>query len=101
VKSGACKQREWPFPRQTQDAEQDIYDLQDWERLDGGVEVLSQEVPEDLGPEEGFESSGYLIWSCVSLDVNLEVDGGLDVQAAAVKMTRRAQWFLINLPILL
>lgn len=57
----AREQRQRPFPRQADDAQDDVDDLQDGERLHGRVEVLGQEVPEDLGPEEGFQRGGYLV----------------------------------------
>jgi hypothetical protein len=81
--------------------------LQNGEGFHSAVEVFGEKVPEDFGPEEGFEGSGYLIYksriSTLLLIVLYGCGGGgwvCDLQAAAVKTTRRAQWFLINLPIL-
>ena len=51
----------WPFPGKTEDTEEKIDDLKDGRRLDGTVEVLCQEVPEDLGPEEAFERGSDLV----------------------------------------
>ena len=56
--------REWlerPLPSEGEEAEEQIDDLQDGEGLDGAVEVLGQEIPEDLGPEEAFERGGALV----------------------------------------
>jgi hypothetical protein len=35
--------------------------LEDWERLHCSVEVLGEEIPEDLGPEESLDCGGYLV----------------------------------------
>lgn len=51
----------WPFPRQCQDAQHQVYNWQDGEWLDTAIEVLGKEVEEDLGPEEPFEGGGNLI----------------------------------------
>lgn len=61
VQTGTGEQWQWPFPGERDDAEEQVDDLQNWEGFHGRIEVLGEEVPEDLGPEEGFESSGYLI----------------------------------------
>jgi len=31
------------------------------ERFDGTVEILGEEVPEELGPEEAFKGGSYLV----------------------------------------
>lgn len=36
--------------------------MQDRERFDDGVEVRSEEIPEDFGPEEAFKSGGDLVY---------------------------------------
>lgn len=36
--------------------------MEDWDWLDGAVEVLGCEIPEDLGPEESFHRRCDLIW---------------------------------------
>lgn len=53
---------ERPFPSKTQDAEDDVDDLQRRDGLDCSVEILGEEVPEDLGPEETLDPGGHLIW---------------------------------------
>jgi len=35
-------------------------------RLYCAIEVLGEEVPEDLGPEKGFDCGGYLVLEIVS-----------------------------------
>lgn len=55
MESRACEQRQRPFPSEGDDAEEEIDDLQNGDAAgDGAVEVLGEEVPEDLGPEETF-----------------------------------------------
>jgi hypothetical protein len=72
--------------------------LQDGDGLDGAVEVLGQEVPEDFGPEEAVEAGGDLVWR--GLEGGIGSAWEVHVQIAAVRMMSRAQWFLINFPIL-
>lgn len=57
----AGDEKEGPFPSKTDDAEEEVEDLQYRCGLDGAVEVLGQEVPEDFGPEETFEGGGDLV----------------------------------------
>ena len=47
-----------PLPAEDEEGEEQVEDLQDGHGLDGAVEVLGQEVPEDLGPEEAGEGGG-------------------------------------------
>lgn len=61
VYRSAGEELERPFPEQADDAEEEVEDLQDGRGFDGAVEVLGQEVPEDLGPEEAFERGGNLV----------------------------------------
>lgn len=99
MQTAAGEQRQWPFPGDTDYAEDNVENLQDGNGLDGAIEVLGEEIPEDLGPEEAVETGGYLVWeSCEQLAV---CSRGVEcnLQAAAVRTMRRAQWFLINLPI--
>lgn len=70
METATSKQANGPFPRQTQHAHEEVDDLQSGNRLDGAVEVLGQEVPEDLGPEEGFNGSAYLVCGRVSQRVD-------------------------------
>ena len=53
---------EGPFPGENEDAEEKVDDLEDGDGLDGAVEVLGREVPEDLGPEEAVNGGEDLIW---------------------------------------
>ena len=48
------KDPERPFPGEAKDTEEEIYDLEDGYWLNGPIEILGKEVPEDLGPEEAF-----------------------------------------------
>ena len=49
------------FPCETQNAQEQVNDLQDGNRAHSTVEVGGQKVPEDFWPEEAFESSSNLI----------------------------------------
>jgi hypothetical protein len=73
--------------------------LQNRNGLDGGVEVLGQEVEEEFRPEKAFDCAGDLIWRAGQFPT-LEFRER-DSQHADVRTTRRAQWFLISLPMLL
>ena len=61
MQRGPRERLERPLPGEGEEAEEQVDDLQDREGLHGGVEVLGQEVPEDLGPEEAFERGGALV----------------------------------------
>jgi hypothetical protein len=62
VQSSAGDEGEWVFHGDATESKDQVHDLQDGEGLDGAVEVLCEEVPEDLWPEEGLESSSNLVW---------------------------------------
>ena len=47
-----------PLPAQDDEGEEQIEDLENGDGLDGAVEVLGEEVPEDFGPEETGEGGG-------------------------------------------
>ena len=66
MQAATGEESDGPLPRQAQDAHQDVDNLEGGHGLDGAVEVLGQEVPEDLGPEEGFDGGAYLVWWRVS-----------------------------------
>lgn len=66
VEARAGKETDGPLPGQTDKTHDDVDDLEYGKGLDGAVEILGQEVPEDLGPEEGFDSCGYLVWIVTS-----------------------------------
>jgi len=61
VDGGAGDELQWPFVGQAHEAEDEVYDLKSGERLDGAIEVLGEEVPEDLGPEEAFNRGTDLV----------------------------------------
>jgi hypothetical protein len=61
VEAGACEEAEGPFPGEADDAHDEVDDLQRGDLCDGAVEVLGEEVPEDLGPEEGLNGGTYLV----------------------------------------
>jgi hypothetical protein len=63
VQSSAGDEREWVFHGDATESKDQVHDLQDGEGLDGTVEVLCEEVPEDLWPEEGLESGSDLVSS--------------------------------------
>ena len=68
---GTGEKAERPFPGDTEDAEEEVYDLQDWYRFDDGIEVRCEEVPENLGPEEAFCSCSDLIYKTYSSEADI------------------------------
>jgi hypothetical protein len=58
VESCTCEEGQRPFPGEGDDTEDEVDDLQDWEGFYGRVEVFGEEIPEDFGPEEGFDCGG-------------------------------------------
>lgn len=65
VDAGAGEQRQGPLQGDHGDAEDEVDDLEDGEGLDGDVERLGQEVPEDLGPDEALDGGADLV--CVTV----------------------------------
>lgn len=61
MQSRTGEQGQRPFPCETNNSEDHVDNLQYGYGLDGAIEVLSEEIPEDLGPEEAVETSAYLI----------------------------------------
>lgn len=59
--AGAGDEVEGPLPRKKEKAADEVDGLEDWYRLDGTVEGLGEEVPQDLGPEVPFYRSGNLV----------------------------------------
>lgn len=57
----AGEPRERVFPGETQNAEEQVDDLQDGDGAHSTVKVGGEEVPEDFGPEEAFQGGGDLI----------------------------------------
>ena len=73
--------------------------MQHWYGFYGSIEVLGEEVPEYLGPEEAFDCGGYLVWRFRVSRVRIEAVWFVEnVQIEADRMMRRAQWFLMSLP---
>ncbi|KAH6610863.1 hypothetical protein Trco_000883 [Trichoderma cornu-damae] len=62
VDAGAGNEGEGPFQGEHGHAQEQVDDLEDGGGLDGGVERLGEEVPEDLGPEEALDSGANLVW---------------------------------------
>jgi hypothetical protein len=90
---------ERPFPSKHEETEDQVDDLEDREGFYGSVEVLGEEVEEDFWPEESLESGCYLV--CGLHSVRSEGKRRREYeQIAAVKIMRRAQWFLMSFPIL-
>lgn len=49
---GGGEEGKGPFPAEAEDAEEQVYGLEEWDRADAVVEVGGQEVPEYFRPEE-------------------------------------------------
>ena len=97
---------ERPLVGEGEDGEDEVDGLQDGDGLDGGVEVLGQEVEEEFRPEVGFEGRGDVVWRMEGDGqyvrfVSPGCVGYFDVQADAARTMSRAQWFLMSLPMLL
>jgi len=61
VEGGSREGLERVFPGQSEEAEEEVDDLEDGDGFDGGVEGFGEEVEEDFGPEEGGEGGGDLV----------------------------------------
>jgi len=61
MKGSAGDESQWPFPGEDNDTKEEVDDLEDGDRLYGSIEVLGEEIPEDLGPEETFHCSSDLV----------------------------------------
>lgn len=59
--AGAGEQGEGPLQGDHGQAEEQVDDLQHGHGLDGGVERVGEEVPEDLGPEEALDGGTDLV----------------------------------------
>jgi alkanesulfonate monooxygenase SsuD/methylene tetrahydromethanopterin reductase-like flavin-dependent oxidoreductase (luciferase family) len=55
MKAAAGEPFQWPLIGQPQQAEDQVDDLEGGYRLDGAIEILCEEIPEDLGPEKAFK----------------------------------------------
>ena len=51
-----------PFPRETDETQDEVEDLQDGNGAHGAIEVGGEKVPEDLGPEEALEGRRDLVY---------------------------------------
>lgn len=97
VEGGLCDDAQRPLPGCDDEPHYQVNGLQHWYGFYGPVEVLGEKVPEDLGPEEAFDCCCYLVWDSELVGFVKAVFAG-DVQIAAVRTMRRAQWFLMSLP---
>lgn len=61
VEGSGCEDSQWPLPGCDDDPHYEINGLQHWYRFYGSVQVLGEEVPEDLGPEEAFNCGCDLV----------------------------------------
>lgn len=58
---GGLHPRPRVFPDYSEEAEEQVEGLEDRHGFHGRVEGFGEEVPEDLGPEEGVEGGGELV----------------------------------------
>ncbi len=63
VHGAAGDERQRPFPGETDDAQDEIENLEDGDGAHSAVEGFGEEIPEDLGPEEPFQGGGDLVWT--------------------------------------
>ena len=92
---------ERPLHRKREDSEHNVDDLQVWEGVNEDIEVAGEDVPEDLGPEEAFNTGTDLNW-IQALAIPMPTGPlELHILPAAVMRTKRAQWFLMSFPILI
>lgn len=71
MQSRTGEHSERPLPCETDDTHDDVDDLKDRYGLNAAIEILGQEVPEDLGPEEGFDCRADLVWIYVSPEASV------------------------------
>lgn len=57
----AGKWLEWPFHGQGEEREDEVDDLKNWKGFHCPIKGLGEEVPENLRPEETFDSGFELI----------------------------------------
>ncbi len=58
---GGGEEGEGPFPAEAEDAEEEVYGLEDGDGADAAVEVGGEEVPEYFWPEEAEDGGGDLV----------------------------------------
>ena len=61
METGIGNEAEGPFPCETDEAKHEVEDLERGHRLHGSIEILSEEVPENLGPEESLDRRSDLV----------------------------------------
>lgn len=61
MESSSGNKAERPFVGNAEEAKEEVEDLEGGNRLDSAVEILGEEVPENLGPEEAMDSSQNLV----------------------------------------
>ena len=49
-----------PLPGEAEQTHDKVEDLEDGDGLDGAVEIMGHEVPENLGPDEAFDRAADL-----------------------------------------
>ena len=59
--TGSCEEWKRPLPCQTQQAEQQVDDLEYGDGADDAVEICGEEIEEDFGPEEGVDGGEGLV----------------------------------------
>lgn len=99
MECGTREEAERPLIGKAEDAEEEIDNLESRNGLNSAVEVLGKEIPENLGPEKAFNRGRNLVcWLLAKGPFGACGFGKKDVHMAAVSTMRRAQWFLISLP---
>ena len=63
--NSSSKWLEWPFHGQSEEREDEVDDLQNWEGLHCSIKSLGEEVPENLRPEETFDGGFELVCDCM------------------------------------
>jgi hypothetical protein len=62
VDSGSSNKTKRPFPSKHDDTKDDVDYLKRGDGFDGSIEVLGEEIPEDLGPEDAVNTGYELPW---------------------------------------
>lgn len=98
MKAGPGDKAQWPLQGKHSQSKDEVDCLQNRDGFDSWVQVLGEEVPKYLGPNEPFNGSANLICTNVSDYCFPSRTGCKNIQAAAVRIMRRPKWFLISLP---
>ena len=56
------QKRQWVLPAEAEETHDDVEDLYDWGGLDGSIEVLGPDVPEDFRPEDAVDAGYDLVY---------------------------------------